>query len=119
MAIAWPVGLPQYVLVDGYGEDEADNLIEYGPDIGPPISRPRSSAAARQFDIVFNLSRAQLATLRTFFRTTLISGSLPFTIPAPSVAGNYTVKFRKGSQPKMAALGGNWFRVTCGLWILP
>lgn len=115
----WPAELPQYTLVDGYGESEADNLLEYTTDKGPPIGRPLSSSAARELDIALELSKDDLVVLRTFGRVTLMEYSLPFILPAPSKVGTYDVKFRKGGQPKLTGQGGRWFRVSCGLWILP
>lgn len=117
---AWPGTLPQYVLVDGYQEEEGDNLLETQPDIGPPITRARSTTAARALNMSLDLSKAQLAILRTFYRTTLINGSLPFTMSAPSeTATTYTVKFQKGGHPKVTGHGGGYFRIAMALWILP
>jgi hypothetical protein len=116
---AWPNTLPQYVLVDGYSEEEADNLIEYKPEAGAPISRPRSSNAARPITVAYELSRGQLQDLQEFYRTTLISGSLPFTFPTPNEDTPQIVKFQKGGGPKVTGVGGPWRRVSMSLWIMP
>ncbi len=120
MAEVWPVGLPQYVLVQGYSEDAVgDNLVETSPDIGPPISRPRATAAAREMSFNMELSKEQVAILTEFYEVTLAMGSLTFTFPAPSRAGTYLVKFKKDGRPKMSGAGGRYFMVSMSVWILP
>ena len=119
MTDVWPVSLPQKVLVSGYGEGVGDGLLEYQPDTGPPITRARSSASPRPLSMQFELTRAQLATLRTFFDTTLIRGALPFLFPAVIEGGSYLVKFQKQGIPKWVSLGGDYFSVSMTLWVLP
>ena len=119
MVDVWPVGLPQKILIGGYSEGVGDGLIEYQPDAGPTISRRRSTAAARPLNMSFELTSAQLAILRTFYDTTLIGGSLPFSLPAPTESATYLVKFQKGGIPKWTALGGDYFMVSMTVWILP
>jgi len=119
MASAWPGTLPQKFLVDGYMEGVGDGLLEYQPDTGPSISRRRATAVPRPLSGNFEMTSAQIATLRTFFDTTLIGGSLPFTFPDPLTGATLLVKFQKGGIPKWAALGGDYFSVGMSLWILP
>lgn len=116
---AWPPSLPQYVLVDGYLEEEGDNLIETTPDTSSPNARPRASNAARKLTVAFELTKTQLQTLQTFYRTTLIHGSLPFTFPTPNDTTPQIVRFQKGGGPKITGLGGRYRRVSLALWILP
>lgn len=118
MADAWPDSLPQN-FVGGYADGEPDNLIETSPDTGPPISRARSSAGVRNLSGSMRMTRTQLATLHTFFNTTLISGSLPFNFPDPSFGGTVLVKFPKSKQPTWQQINASAYMVGISLLVLP
>lgn len=119
MVDAWPAGLPQRSLIQGYQEGVGDGLLEYQPDAGPTISRRRTTAVVRPLTVSFELTSAQLAILRTFYDTTLMGGSLPFTFPGPTEAATYLVKFQKDGIPKWTALGGDYFSVSISVSVLP
>lgn len=119
MVDVWPVGLPQNVLVNGYSEAVGDGLLEYQPETGPSISRRRSTANPRPIAMSFELTSAQIATLRTFYETTLIGGSLPFSFPGITEAVTYLVKFQKSGIPKWTSLGGDYYSVSMSVWVLP
>lgn len=119
MADTWPATLPQCFAV-GYSEGLGDNLAEYQPDIGPPISRRRSSAATRPLSGQMKLTRAQRATLKTFFEVTLDQGALAFEFPDPASAGDtLLVKFAKGDAPTFQQIAPGFYRVTLQLTVLP
>jgi hypothetical protein len=118
-ASAWPSGLPQNVLISGYQEGVGDGLLEYQPETGPTISRLRTSSSARPLTVNFELTSAQIAILRTFYGTTLLGGSLPFTFPGVTESATYLVKFQKSGIPKWTSLGGDYYSVTMSVWILP
>lgn len=65
------------------------------------------------------MTRAQLAILKTFYETTLIGGSLPFTFPDPSFGGTILVKFPKGGQPSWQQVNASVYRVNITLSVLP
>lgn len=119
MVDAWPSGLPQKILINNYQEGVGDGLLEYQPDTGPTISRLRTTSSVRPLTMYFELTSAQLAILRTFFDTTLLGGSLPFSFPAAIESATYLVKFQKGGIPTWIALGGDYFGVTMSVWVLP
>ncbi|MEN6535653.1 MAG: hypothetical protein ABFD89_18460 [Bryobacteraceae bacterium] len=118
MVDAWPATLPQCFIV-GYSDGEGDGLIETAPDIGPPISRPRSTAVVRPLSGAMRMTRAQIAILSAFFRTTLLRGSLPFSFTDPTFGGTVLVKFPKGSQPSWQQTGPGMYRVNITLSVLP
>lgn len=119
MTDAWPVTLPQCLNV-GYSEGLADNLIETQPDAGPPISRRRSTAGVRPLSGQMKMTRAQIATLKTFVHTTLMEGALPFTFDDPTATGGtLLVKFVKGSLPSWQQIGGGVYMVSISLTVLP
>lgn len=119
MVDAWPGTLPQQPLQDGYSEAAGDGRVQYQPDVGPPITRRRTAAVVRPLAVSYELTSAQLAILRAFVDTTLLGGSLPFSFPAPSESATYLCRFQDGGLPKWAALGGDYYKVSMMLWILP
>ncbi len=118
MADNWPANLPQCFVV-GYSDGLGDGLIEAQPDVGPPISRRRSSAAVRPLSGSMRMTRAQIATLKTFFDTTLLGGSLPFNFTDPTYGSTILVKFAKGKQPTWQQSAPGIYRVNINLAVLP
>ena len=118
MVDAWPSDLPQCFNV-GYADGEGDGLLETQPEMGPPITRQRSTAVVRPLAGSMRMTRAQLATLHTFFRTTIAGGALPFSFPDPTFGGTILVKFPKGSQPTWQQTRPGVYQVNIKLVVLP
>jgi hypothetical protein len=119
MAASWPSDLPQKSLVDGFGEGVGDGLLEYQPDTGPSITRLRSSGAPEPMTLAFEMTSAQIASFKTFFKTTLIGGSLPFTFADPLSGDTVLLKFRKDGLPHWSALGGDNYNFSATVWKMP
>ncbi|EAQ34486.1 hypothetical protein NB311A_12112 [Nitrobacter sp. Nb-311A] len=120
MVDAWPETLPRYLLLDSFREGLADSVLEYAPDVGPPISRRRTTAATRPMSGQMVMTGAQFETLRTFFDETLLGGSLPFEFPSQTAADEtLLVKFPKGSAPTRFRLSNSLYRVDLTLMVLP
>lgn len=85
MADAWPLTLPQTPLSGTYSEQRQDN-VKRGPAAPGAESqrRRRFSAAAKTVSFSMNLTKAQLATLETFYVTTLASGTYGFEFTDPT-----------------------------------
>lgn len=118
MADPWPVTLPRNFIA-GYTDGFPDTTISTDPDIGPPITRRRSTAGVRPLSGSMRMTRAQLATLKTFFEVTIEGGALPFTFPDPSFGGDVLVKFDKGRMPSWVQVTAEIFRVNISLLVLP
>ncbi|MDA9511162.1 hypothetical protein XI09_42230 [Bradyrhizobium sp. CCBAU 11386] len=119
MADPWPATLPQCFIL-GYSEGMPDGVAEVQPDIGPPISRGRSSSAPRPLSGQMRMTRAQLATLKAFVAVTLDRGALPFEFPDPTTIGaTLLVKFPKGSLPSWQQTAAGVYRVSLTLTVLP
>lgn len=120
MVDSWPGTLPQALQADSaFSEGVADGLLETQPDVGPPITRLRSTASARPMTGTMMVTSSQIATLKTFVNTTILGGALPFNFPDQLQAGTLLVKFPKGSLPKWTALGGDNYSLQLSLTILP
>lgn len=118
MVDAWPATLPQCFIV-GYSDGEGDSLVETQPDMGPPSSRSRSTSVVRPLSGAMRMTKAQIAILDTFYKTTLVRGSLPFNFTDPTFGGTILVKFPKGSQPTWQQSSPGMYRVNVSLSILP
>ena len=74
----WVNTLPTDFLKDSLREDFADNLVTSPMDYGPPKVRARGSAAVETFSGNMYFTTAQVATLYTFYHTTLNHGADSF-----------------------------------------
>lgn len=119
MPASWPAGLPQKLLVDGYSQGLGAGVLAYAPEAGPALTRRRFSATVKPLAGVVEMTSAQLATLKGFFDTELIGGSLAFTFPDPLGGSALLVRFLADSPPKWSALGGDYYSVSLALEILP
>lgn len=119
MVDAWPSNLPQAFQINGFTESEGDGLIEYAPDIGPSIVRLGTSAVMRPMVGNMMVSDVQLSSFRTFFETTILRGSLPFSFPDQTRAGTLLVKFTKQNPPGWVCLGGPTYQLNLALMVMP
>lgn len=119
MVDAWPITLPQKLQRAGNSGSVGDGLVEYQPDYGPPIARVRTNAVVDMLGGNMNVSKTQLATLRSFYRSTLMQGALPFTFPDPEGGADLLVRFPKGKGPSWSEVGPDLYRVGITLAVLP
>lgn len=99
--VAWPAGLPQYVLVSGYTETAPNNTIRTEMAAGPAKLRRRSTAAVRTISCQLRLSYAQRDVLDGFYLTDTASGSVPFDWVHPVTRAAVTMRFVE--PPSLAA----------------
>lgn len=81
--MTWDVRLPQQVLVQGYSESPANNLVRSQPNRGPAIVRPRTSSGVEPLQCQVILYHWQTQVLKDFWITTLGKGVWPFRFPQP------------------------------------
>jgi hypothetical protein len=79
----WPESLPQQFHSEGYQDAFADNRLTTNPELGPALIRSRVSSMPRRVAGVMHMSKAQLNTLRYFWKTSTLEGKLPFNFPDP------------------------------------
>ena len=75
---SWPATLPQKPLSEGFTEQALPNTIRSEMDIGPAKLRQRYTATIRNYGMRLLLTKAQIATLETFYDATLASGTATF-----------------------------------------
>ena len=117
MAETWPVDLPQKFEVDGYEEVEPDNVIRSQTSIGPGIVRRRTTANVVEITGTMFMSSAQKTSFKTFYGVTTLSGTLVVTFPDPNGGSPLTVRIV--GRPTYAAAGGDYWRVSLKIEVLP
>lgn len=113
---AWPGTLPQDVSRDGYAETKDDGVLRTSTDIGPQKRRKRTNAVVTNLSVAWVMTSAQLATLESFFQTTLQSGSLAFDFTHPRLGGVVSAVF--AGPYSIAPHGLDWI-VSAALEIQP
>lgn len=114
--MAWPGSLPG-AIADGYQEVFPDNVIRTQMETGYPKTRKRSTAAPYQLRLLFNMTKAQVATLYTFFSSTINDGVDSFTMTHPRTGASET--FRMLNPPDISIADGINYRVLIQLEQLP
>jgi hypothetical protein len=104
----WPASLPQRFLESPGVEEEApDVMIETEMDAGPPKARRRFTAGFRMIRGTVRISKAQRATLDTFWVTTLEGGTLPFDWIHPITLATASFRFvRRGLKYRQSYSDG-------------
>lgn len=113
---AWPSSLPQRPLLEGAAEQGQGTVVRTDMDVGPAKLRRRYTAEVTRFDVSLILTTAQVATLETFYDTTL-QGVDPFDWTHPRTLAAASLRFitRPGYQP----IGAGYWRTAFALEVLP
>lgn len=109
---AWPTGsVPYEPEQSGYSEKVQSNLASFNPDVGPPSVWRRSTIKCTQISADILMSGAELAAFNTFFETTLLDGSLPFTWTNPRYGVSKRYMFDPSAAPQWDSIGFDLYRV--------
>jgi hypothetical protein len=120
MAVAdWPEGLPFTPLKQGFEATDQDNLARFDPDVGEPMVRAMSTAASREYTVVFPFTAMQRDSFMAFWRETLGRGAVPFVAPHDPETGEEDVIMLFTSPPKRSAVAGGRWRVAIAMMRLP
>lgn len=114
---AWPAGLPQKPLADGFTESPVPNVVRSDMDVGPAKMRRRYTAAVRVYNMELLLTTSQVATLEAFYRTTLAEVD-PFDWTDHRTGAAASYRFRSPPSYSEAGAPGYW-RTTLDLEVLP
>lgn len=113
----WPASLPQYMNADSYAEAALDGTIRTGMDAGPDFVRRRFSAVPVQISGNLILSKTQVATLETFYNTTLAGGVDTIDWTHPRTGSSAVLRFL--SPPQYRAYSDDLWQASLSLEILP
>jgi hypothetical protein len=102
----WPASLPQDLEQAGHFEAAPDTVIRSEMSTGAQKIRRRFTAAPVPIPGKQLMTTAQVATLRTFYVTTLGGGALPFDWKLPRTGTTTTFRFLK--PPKWSPASPLW-----------
>ena len=111
----WPALLDGTVEQNNYNEGLANNLLSSNFDIGPPQTRRRSTGAPVPISMSILITSEQVATFKTFYKDTLISGSQMFEWVQPISGTPVAMQFITDAQPSIRPVGGDYYRIAMQL----
>ena len=114
---AWPAALPQLSLLEGALEAPQDATIRSEMDVGPAKRRRRYTWSPRRFSVPLILTVAQVATLETFYVTTLGGGVDAFDWLHPRTAA--AVSFAFVGRYQLLPIGAGYYQVMLELELQP
>lgn len=106
---AWPGSLPQLSLLAGALETVQDGTIRTEMDAGPAKRRRRYTAVVRRFTVPLVLTTDQVATLETFYDSTLQGGVDAFDWTHPRTGAAVSLAFVARYQ--LTPIGGGYYQV--------
>ena len=113
---SWPADLPQNILAQGYKGELPNNLLRTSMDVGPAQVRRRGTVAVEPVTGNILCTPTELATLETFYETTLLDGTLRFSWVQPE-DGTTAVEMRFTEPPTWSWVDG-YYEVALSLEIL-
>ena len=114
---AWPASLPEYPLADSLQETAPDLVLRTQMDAGPAKVRKRFTAAPVQLAMRFELTKAQVATLLSFYETDADGGATTHTMTHPRTSATVTVRFV--GQPQVRSISADIWQADVQVEILP
>lgn len=118
MTAAWPGSVNPYVLTSGHSESPETNIAEFQPSPGDPSRRRRVGIPTDIISMTVRMTTSQYADFKTFYDTTLLNGSLPFTRLRPRTGLTGTFKFT-GAPPTAKDAGYQLWDVSMTVRSLP
>jgi hypothetical protein len=113
---SWPETLPQYVLVQGYGEQPPETAVWSRMEAGPDASRRRFTAGETPVTAAIAVTAAQKTILESFFKDDLKGGALAFDWVHPVTRAAASMRLRRVA---FQAESGNSFVASLELRLLP
>ncbi len=115
----WPVSLQQKLEADGFNFRLGNTRVATEMDVGPAKVRSRFTDAVDVYDCQVTLDHDEIATFKTFYKTTLSNGSLPFLFNDPFTAVEEIFRFVPGQDPVIRPLGGRVYTLSMSWEKLP
>lgn len=115
--IAWPLSLPDWLLSDGFSEQEGDAVISTEMGYGADKKRARYTKAIDKIQCKMLLDMTQREEFKDYFRTSLAGGALPFYFKNPFTGVVQTFRFT--GMPTYSYIGGQWNVVSMNWERLP
>lgn len=116
---AWPVSLQQKLNVASFQYHPGNTRVSTEMDVGPAKTRSRFTDAVDVYTCEVNLDFTEVATFKTFYKTTLGNGTLPFDFTDPFTGLVTSYRFSPGTDPIITPLGGRVFTLGMTWEIMP
>lgn len=101
---SWPVLLQQKLNVAGFEYLPGNTAARTDMDIGPAKVRSRFTDAVDRYSCSILLEFDEVPTFKTFYKQTLVNGTLPFLFTDPFTETEEI--FRFAETPRIRPLGG-------------
>lgn len=120
MPAAWPSTVTLQVDSSGYRETVERNVVEFTPEVGPPMVRRRSSVSSDLISFSTPpVTDDEYDALVNFYRGTLKDGALTFFRTHPRDADGPVEEFRFLEPPQWSLINGTIGRIAVVLRRLP
>ena len=119
MTAAWPATVPQYAQQPSYSEKPERNAAEFRPEIGPPLSRRRTSISSDVIRFETTMTFDQYDDLLEFYREDLKDGTVSFTRKHPRDTDGPDRVFRFTAEPEFRAAGPDYGVVSLQVRLMP
>lgn len=116
---SWPVSLQQKFNVDSFQYKLGSTKVSSGMDVGPDKVRSRFTDAVDIYDCQIRLDFSEVSIFKTFYKTTLGNGTLPFLFVDPFTEISTAFRFVPDSDPVIVPLGGRVFSLNMSWEKLP
>ena len=113
------MALQQKMDVSGFQYRLGKTKVATEMDVGPAKVRSRYTDAVDVYDLQHTLDFTDIATFKTFYKTTLGNGTLPFLFIDPFTEVETAFRFVPDSDPVIRPLGGRTFTLTMSWERLP
>jgi len=116
-AHTWPAELPEAPEHSQWSFRRRPNTDAFDPEIGPPITTRRTTAAGAEVEVVFMMTTAQYVIFDAFYEATLKSGTRKFEWVHPLTGEMEEWMFVPGTTPEQTLLGGEMCLVSFQLFM--
>lgn len=108
----WPGGLQQRLEVAGFQYLPGNTRVASDMDIGPKKVRNRYTEGIDLYQCQVTLDFAEVQTFKTFYKTTLANGTLPFLFVDPFEEDEAVFRFAPDQDPVIRPIGGRKFTLS-------
>jgi hypothetical protein len=109
---AWPISLQQKMDVSGFQKKYGSTRVSSTTSVGPAKVRSRYTDGIDVYETQTTLDFSDVATFETFYKTTIVNGTLPFTFTDPFTLTTQVFRFVPDSDPSIRPLGGRVFTLS-------
>lgn len=113
----WPESLPDWAVAESYQELPEANVVEFAPEVGPPLRRRRTSISTMQVNVELFLEDCDWNELLRFWRDDCAEGATRFSYTNPRTGVEHEYIFMQ--PPVMSVEGNVWRRVAMVLREMP